>query len=76
MLIVSWIRYLYWNKSQKKKFMQYYLFKNWGPPSYKLMRKFKKLTAEQREQVQLREAQYDALYPNRLTFKHEVPVHH
>jgi hypothetical protein len=44
MLIVAWIRYLYWAKSQKKKFMQYYLFKNWGPPTYKFMRKFGKLS--------------------------------
>lgn len=42
--LISWLRYLYWAKSQKKKFLQYFLFKNWGPPYYKKMRTFSKLS--------------------------------
>jgi hypothetical protein len=38
--IVNWLRYLYWAKNQRKKFLQYYLFKNYGPPTYKFMRRF------------------------------------
>ena len=40
MSIVNWLRYLYWAKNQRKKFLQYYLFKNYGPPTYKFMRRF------------------------------------
>lgn len=71
--LVAWLRYLYWAKSQKKKFMQYYLFKNWGPPYYKKMKTFPKLSQSQRDAVNAREAEYDRLYPNRLTYKHVDP---
>lgn len=43
MTLLAYVRYLYWAKNHKKKFLQYYLFKNWGPPFYKKMKTFPKL---------------------------------
>ena len=39
------IRYLYWAKNQKKKFLGFYLAKTYGPPYYKRMLTFDKGTA-------------------------------
>jgi sulfide:quinone oxidoreductase len=49
--IISKFRYLYWAKSQKKEFLNYYLRKTWGPPTHKFMKKFKELTPEKEAEV-------------------------
>lgn len=38
--VVSNIRYYYYGKLQKKKFLGLYLFKNWGPPGHKFKTQF------------------------------------
>jgi hypothetical protein len=43
---ISVLRYLYWGKMQKKKFLNYYLFKTWGPPLGKFMKRFSQLPEE------------------------------
>jgi len=37
-------------KFQKKKFLNYYLFKTYGPPTYKFMKTFKELPPEAEKQ--------------------------
>jgi sulfide:quinone oxidoreductase len=44
--IISRLRYYYWGRSQKKEFLNYYLFKTWGPPYHKFKKTFKELPAE------------------------------
>lgn len=46
---VAYLRYLYWGKNMKKKFMQFYLFKNWGPPFYKFKKRFGKTPVDPNE---------------------------
>jgi len=41
--IIAILRYLYWGKLQRRRFLGYYLFKTWGPPYYRFMRRFKEL---------------------------------
>lgn len=36
-------RYYYWGKSQKRKFLGYYLLKSWGPPYHKFKKGFGEL---------------------------------
>ena len=43
MTVISYLRYQYWGKRQKKQFLNYYLFKNWGPPFMKKMKTFGKM---------------------------------
>lgn len=38
--VVSNVRYYYWGKMQKKKFLGLYLFKSWGPPGGKFKKQF------------------------------------
>ena len=40
--LISKIRYYYWGKAQKRKFLGYYLFKTWGPPTFKFKKTFPK----------------------------------
>lgn len=42
--IVSNLRYYYWGKMQKKKFLSLYLFKSWGPPGGKFKKQFEPLS--------------------------------
>jgi hypothetical protein len=44
--LISRLRWHYWTKSQTKKFLSYYLFKTWGPPTFKFMKKFKELPGD------------------------------
>ena len=37
---ISRVRYYYWGKLQKKKFLGLYLFKSWGPPGHKFKKQF------------------------------------
>jgi len=62
---ISVLRYLYWGKMQKKKFLSYYLFKTWGPPYGKIMPRFFALSAEKKQGIADRAAANDAKYwPN------------
>lgn len=38
--IISNLRYYYWGKLQKRKFLGLYLFKSWGPPGNKFKKQF------------------------------------
>jgi len=38
--LLSKLRYYNWAKNQKKKFLGYYLFKTWGPPTFKFKKRF------------------------------------
>jgi len=40
---IARIRYLYWAKQQKRKFLNYYLHKTWGPPYHKFKKTFGEL---------------------------------
>lgn len=39
--LISTLRYYYWARNQKKKFLGYYLFKTWGPPTFRIKKTFK-----------------------------------
>jgi len=47
--IIARIRYMYWGKAQRRKFLGYYLFKTWGPPYHKFMKKFPELPGSPEE---------------------------
>ena len=49
---LSYLRYYYWGKNMKKKFIQFYLFKNWGPPFYKFKKRFGKTPVDPNEVVE------------------------
>jgi len=74
--LISRLRYYYWAKFQKRKFLGYYLFKTWGPPTFKVMRRFQATPGG-------KEAQIDPAYKaiNRATDAHgeapkvEKPAH-
>jgi len=44
--LISRLRWHYWTKNQRKKFLSYYLFKTWGPPTFKIKKTFKELPAD------------------------------
>lgn len=50
--IFARIRYLNYCKTKLKKFLDFYLFKNWGPPYYKLKKSFKELPKEEKKKVE------------------------
>lgn len=50
--IIGGARYKYWTSQQKKKFLDYYLHKTWGPPYHKFPQWFKELTPEQEAKEQ------------------------
>lgn len=56
--IISRARYLYWARSQKKEFLNYYLRKTWGPPYHKWYPKYKELPADKEAQVNPQSASY------------------
>jgi len=39
--LISRMRWQYYTRSQKKKFLSYYLFKTYGPPTHKFFKKYK-----------------------------------
>jgi len=40
---IARVRYWYWAKNQKKKFLNYYLAKSYGPPYHKILKTFREL---------------------------------
>jgi len=59
--IISKARYLYWARSQKKEFLNYYLRKTWGPPYHKIAPKFKELPPEKEAEVNPTSANFEAI---------------
>ena len=47
--IIAIVRYLYYAKNQKKKFLDYYLERNKGPPYFKFLPTFKELPGDKQE---------------------------
>lgn len=50
--IIAYLRYHFWVKNMKKKFQQFYLFKNWGPPFYKFKKRFGNTPVDPNEVVE------------------------
>jgi len=59
--LISTIRYYYWGRAQKKKFLGYYLFKSWGPPTFKLKRYFQELPVAKVVAKEKTEEDYNAV---------------
>lgn len=71
----AYLRYYFWGKLNKKRFLAFYLHKTWGPPTGKyVMRHYKfDLPAEKIKELEAREAEYERKYwPNRKSEKETV----
>jgi len=86
--LISRLRWHYYCKSQRKKFLNYYLFKTYGPPTHKFMKKFKELPPEAEKQNPSKysvakrdthhgDAKHDAKHDTKQEAKHEekAPAH-